>query len=168
MCRAAPPEPPPATGATSASSVLPALAPRRGISVYRSAANPSRRKFGLAPTPLRLFISPVGVPSGTGPPARGGFGPSDPTGRSCSTNRPTASYRQKIFGLAPTPRGASRLGAEAGDAKHRDLLSQTSPPNTRPGSHYGGDSRDPLGRNCPTGRPILGRPARKTTPPHGH
>ena len=30
----------------------------------------------------------------------------------------------------------------------------------------GGDSRDPTGRNCPTGRPILGRPARKTAPPN--
>ncbi len=47
------PEPPPATGATSTGSVLPALAPRRGISVYRPAANPSRRKFGPSPTPLR-------------------------------------------------------------------------------------------------------------------
>ena len=47
------PEPPPATGATSTGSVLPALAPRRGISVYRPAANPSRRKFGPSPPPLR-------------------------------------------------------------------------------------------------------------------
>ena len=95
----------PATGATSASSVLPALAPRRGISVYRSAANPSRRKFGLAPTPLRLFISPVGVPSGTGPPARGGGGPSDPLGRSSSAYRPLTNHQQRKFGLG---RGAAR------------------------------------------------------------
>ncbi len=38
---------------------------RAHISVYRSAANPSRRKFGPSPTPLRLCKTPVGVPSGT-------------------------------------------------------------------------------------------------------
>ena len=74
-------------------------------------ANPHRflacplRKFGLAPTPLRLFKPPVGVPSGTEP-RPGWRGLARPTvavvqladrlrtaGRICIT----------LFGLAPTP-----------------------------------------------------------------
>ena len=35
------------------------------ISVCQPATKPAQRKFGIAPIPLRLFISPVGVPSGT-------------------------------------------------------------------------------------------------------
>ena len=71
-------------------------------------------------------------------PARGGGDSRDPTGRSYSTCRTATNPSRESSARRPSPRGAPRLGAEAGDAKHRDLLSQTSPPNTRPGSPHDG------------------------------
>ena len=40
--------------------------------------------------------------------------------RNRSRKTTVAKHQLKRFGLAPTPRGAPRLGAEAGDAKHRE------------------------------------------------
>ena len=54
-----------------------------------------------------------------GPPARGGVGPGDPTGRSCSAYSPLTNHQQRKFVLG---RGAARGGGGSRDSSSRNFL----------------------------------------------
>ncbi len=54
-----------------------------------------------------------------GPPARGGVGPGDPTGRSCSAYSPLTNHQQRKFVLG---RGTARGGGGSRDSSSRNFL----------------------------------------------
>ena len=102
------PEPPPATGATSTGSVLPALAPRR-ISLF---ANRLQNLLGESsarrPPPLRLCKTPVGVPSGTAE-----------AGDSTNRDKFSPKLRPHVFLRAMPPRRGGRPTPPPADGRCR-------------------------------------------------
>ena len=67
---------------------------------------------------------------------------------------------RRMFGLAPTPRAAPPLDAEAGDAKHRDGFRRYFRPKARPSSPDGGH-RYPTQQAC-AARHTTGQPLSQT------